>query len=145
MRNRTYPDQRVMKERHRFAAFGEQVGIAFQIADDLLDFVGDSDTTGKEPGNDLLNGKVTLPLIYALRRVSPAAGREIKQLLRQDDHDGVFDKVYAFVSENGGLEYAYRRADELCRRGLESIAPLSRSVYYDSLVDMVQFTTSRAS
>jgi octaprenyl-diphosphate synthase len=106
---------RVTRERLRFAQFGEKIGIAFQIADDLLDFVGDPKLTGKEPGNDVLTGKVTLPLICN------------------------------FINENGGLEYAYRRANEICQQGMESISPMEPSVYYDSLTEMVRFTVARAS
>ena len=137
--------KRPAKDRHRFAAFGEKIGTAFQIADDLLDFVGDSDLTGKEPGNDVLNGKVTLPLIYALKKVSAKSSREIIDLLREEVTPDSFQKVYNFVAENGGLVYAQHRADELCHHGLESIRPLGESIYHNSLVEMVQFTSARVS
>jgi len=134
---------RSAEDRRRFAEFGEKVGTAFQIADDLLDFVGDAELTGKEPGNDVLNGKVTLPLIYSLKQVSGASSRDMIERLRQKrDHD-TFKRVYEFISENGGLDYAYRRADDLCRQGLESIKPIESSPYYDSLVEMVRFTSAR--
>ena len=134
---------RSAEDRRRFAEFGEKVGTAFQIADDLLDFVGDAELTGKEPGNDVLNGKVTLPLIYSLKQVSGASSRDMIERLRQKrDHD-TFKRVYEFISESGGLDYAYRRADDLCRQGLESIKPIESSPYYDSLVEMVRFTSAR--
>jgi octaprenyl-diphosphate synthase len=137
--------QRVIRDRERFAGFGEKIGTAFQVADDLLDFVGDPELTGKQPGNDVLNGKVTLPLIYALKQVSEASAREVIESLKGDRDEGTFRRIHAFVTENGGIEYAYKKADELCQQGLDSIKPLQDSVYYDALVDMVQFTTTRAS
>ena len=133
------------EERTRLATFGERVGTAFQIADDLLDFVGDADVTGKPPGNDVLSGKVTLPLIYALRQVSETAGREVIGWLKSQESEEAFGRVYRFVVENGGIEYAYRRANELAEGGLELMNPYQGSVYYDALSDMVRFTTSRVS
>ncbi len=134
---------RSAEDRQRFADFGEKIGTAFQIVDDLLDFVGDAEHTGKEPGNDVLNGKVTLPLIYSLKQVSEASSREMVERLRQKrDHD-TFKRVCEFISEHGGLDYAYRRADDLCAQGLESIKPMESSPYYESLAEMVRFTSAR--
>jgi octaprenyl-diphosphate synthase len=138
-------------ERNGFATFGERVGTAFQIADDLLDFVGESEITGKEPGNDVFTGKVTLPLIYSLRQVNEASGREIISYLNNDprrsdeEKEAAFRKVYAFVNENGGVEYAYKRAHELCDQGLDSLPSVSDSVYFQSLTSMVAYTVARAS
>ena len=137
--------KRVSGERERFAGFGEKIGTAFQVADDLLDFIGDPEVTGKQPGNDVLSGKVTLPLIYSLKKVGELSAREIIESLKGNRNEDTFRRVHAFVAENGGIDYAYRRADELCQQGLEAIQPLENSVYYESLVEMVQFTTSRAS
>lgn len=138
--------RREWPERFKFADFGEKVGTAFQIADDLLDFVGNPEQTGKEPGNDVFNGKVTLPLIYSLKKVSETSAREITEYLKKSDRDeAAFQRVYAFVAENGGLDYTFKKADELCQQGLESITPIDKSIYYESLVEMVQFTASRAS
>jgi len=133
------------KERQRFAEFGEKIGTAFQVADDLLDFVGDSEVTGKEPGNDVLNGKVTLPLIYSLKSVGDAAGREMTRYLQDGGGEESFLKVHDFVTETGGLDYAYHRASELGEQALDSISSLKPSIYHDSLASMVRYAVSRAS
>jgi len=137
--------RRTKQDRCRFATFGEKIGTAFQIADDLLDFVGEAEITGKEPGNDVLTGKITLPLIYSLNKVGKASGREIISHLRNNGGRDSFELVFDFVRENGGLDYAYRRANELSQQGLEAINGIESSVYLDSLTHMVQFTTTRAS
>lgn len=137
--------ERGPEERRRFAAFGEMIGTAFQITDDLLDFVGDSKVTGKEPGNDVLNGKVTLPLIYSLNKVSEKSGREITSYLKNSQGEGSFEKIYAFVSENGGLDYTSRKAGELSERALESISPVESSIYSEALKEMVRYSVARAS
>ena len=136
--------KRVQKERNRFADFGEKVGTAFQMADDLLDFVGDAEVTGKEPGNDVLTGKVTLPLIYSLKAVNNASRREVVKLIRDGDND-TFEKVFNFVTETGGIDYTYRKANELSQRGLNAISSVSDSIYFERLQDMVTFTTARQS
>jgi octaprenyl-diphosphate synthase len=133
------------RERQRFAQFGEKIGTAFQIADDLLDFVGDSDVTGKEPGNDVMTGKVTLPLIHSLKRVGKAGRNEIMKSLKRDGHEASFEKVHTFVTENGGIEYAYKKAEQLSSQGLEAISSLDDSIYYDSLAGLVEYATRRAS
>lgn len=143
-------NRRNSSDRSRFGQFGEKIGIAFQIADDLLDFVGDAAVTGKEPGNDVLNGKVTLPLIYSLRNVSEASGREIIALLKREgrtepEQQATFQRILDFVRQEGGVEYAYRRADELCMEAMHQLDSLTPSIYLDCLGDIVRYTTRRAS
>ncbi|HOP07446.1 MAG TPA: polyprenyl synthetase family protein [candidate division Zixibacteria bacterium] len=132
-------------ERNRLATFGEKIGIAFQIADDLLDYVGDAETTGKEPGNDVLTGKVTLPLIYSLQKAKAKVRKEVLALLKADETEDKFQRVYEFVSDTGGIDYAYKRAADTAQQGLDAISRLHKSAYLDSLVSMVEFTTRRAS
>ncbi len=136
--------KRDSKERKRFAQFGEKIGIAFQIVDDLLDYVGEAEVTGKEPGNDVLTGMVTLPLIYSLGKAGKAERAEIVDHL-SSNQDNSFEKVYEFVQENGGIDYAYQRANELTEQALESISSVGNSVYFECLENMVTFTTARAS
>ena len=133
------------RERQRYARFGEEIGTAFQIADDLLDFVGDPKITGKEPGIDVMNGHVTLPLIYTLKKANEASRREIIGVLKEGNHEESFGRIHTYVEESGGLDYASRRASELSEQALESIVSIGRSVYYDSLVNIVRFAVARAS
>ncbi len=138
--------KRPIGERQRFAMFGEKIGTAFQIADDLLDFVGDAEVTGKEPGNDVLTGRVTLPLIFTLKNVGKAARKEILGCLDQPERDQeTFQRLHQFVTESGGIDYAYDRADRLCQQGLDAISKVKESIYYDSLAGMVEFAIARAS
>lgn len=131
--------------RKRFAEFGEKVGTAFQVADDLLDFVGDPEITGKELGIDVFNGHVTLPLIYSLRSVGEPSRREIIHLLKEKEGESSFERIHSFVHESGGLDYASRRASELSEQALDSISHVGQSIYLDSLTGMVRFAVARAS
>lgn len=130
--------------RDRYAFFGEKIGVAFQIADDLLDYVGDVRTTGKEPGNDVVNGKVTLPLIYSLRHGEIGRSRETLNLLGNGINKEGFQKILRYVIESGGIDYAYRRAAEIAREGLSAVDGLNKSGYYTSLRGMVDYSISRA-
>ncbi len=132
------------KDRNKFASFGEKIGAAFKIADDLLDFVGDAETTGKEPGIDVLTGQMTLPLIYGLQKSNTQSRNEIVKLLKSKDENS-FQKVYNFVLESGGIDYAYKKANSLAQEGLDSISSCQHNIYYERLEDMVRFTTARAS
>lgn len=134
--------KRNASERRKYRSFGEKVGIAFQIADDLLDFTGNAEVIGKPPGNDVMTGKVTLPLIYSLKKVRKETRGEILKLLESRDPE-LFQRVLIFVNETGGIDYAYRRADQLSQQGLDAISSVENSVYYQSLANMVRFTTAR--
>ncbi|MGH7634361.1 MAG: polyprenyl synthetase family protein, partial [Gemmatimonadaceae bacterium] len=99
--------------REQLARFGEQLGMAFQVADDLLDYTADTADTGKPTGLDLREPKVTLPLIAALRTMGSAARREVDALFdNSEPADAEIETVVGIVAEEGGLEYARRREEE---------------------------------
>ncbi len=96
----------------RFHAFGEKIGIAFQIRDDLFDF-GDNDS-GKPSGIDIKEKKLTLPLIHALKQVSPSSAKEMLKLIKSKTPDKEkLTRVTAFVNENNGMEYARNMMTQL--------------------------------
>lgn len=137
-------NKRENNQRQLFSDFGEKIGIAFQIADDLLDFVGDVEVTGKQPGIDVMTGQMTLPLIYSLNQANKESRIEIVNMLKKKKEDA-FEKVYNFVTETGGIDYAYKKAEQLSQEGLDALSSVSDSIYYERLRDMVTFTTARAS
>jgi octaprenyl-diphosphate synthase len=98
---------------HRSAlrCYGHALGMAFQIADDLLDYVGVEEITGKPTGHDLRERKVTLPLVETLRRVGADDARRIRHFFTLvDPSDAEIGEIIAIVREAGGLEYAGERA-----------------------------------
>ena len=127
----------------RFRDFGELVGLGFQIADDLLDYLGDQSLTGKPLGNDLREGKVTLPLIHALRDGPRAEANEILAYLNSDSRDNGFGTVVEFVRGCGGFDYAQQRAEAYCTQALDLISDLSESPYKDALQVLVGHAVSR--
>jgi octaprenyl-diphosphate synthase len=100
-----------VEHREVFRRFGHALGMAFQITDDILDYVGSQEATGKPVGHDLRERKVTLPLVEAIRRVGPAARERVRDLFtRRDPSDEQIAEVLGIVREAGGVEYARERA-----------------------------------
>jgi octaprenyl-diphosphate synthase len=130
-------------EREALRRFGELLGMAFQIVDDLLDYTGDEAVTGKPTGSDLREHKVTLPLIYALDRLTPAGRREVDGLMQTPEpSDRQIARVIELVAETGGLEYARARAERLgaeADRALETLAPgAAREALRDSITYVLE-------
>jgi octaprenyl-diphosphate synthase len=123
--------------------FGELSGCAFQIADDLLDLVGDQARTGKTLGKDLQQGKVTLPLIHAFRKSQSGTRASIIKILENGVSGDDFERVLDFVEDSGGIDYARSRADSLCDQALTHLAPFTGSPYYGNLEALTTFTTNR--
>ena len=130
-------------QRKKYREFGENVGIAFQIADDLLDFVGVSRKTGKQPGSDLLQGKVTLPLIYSLSKSSKKVRAEITGILDNGINESGVKRVVQYVTEQGGIDYAYDIAHNYSQRAGSVLDTMKNSVYLRTLKDILEFTVSR--
>lgn len=107
--------------------YGRGVGLAFQIADDLLDLIGEEKTTGKSLGTDLEQQKLTLPLIYLLRRGDTAMSARVRHILSSSDNHKR-ESLRPLLIEGGGLEYAQRRAEELAADARAELACLPPSM-----------------
>jgi len=126
--------------------FGQRLGMAFQVADDLLDYTEAQETTGKPTGLDLREHKVTLPLIYALRTMTPAARKRVDALFSNPDpDDALIAEVVEIVREEGGLEYARRRGEEFAQQAEEALGELPESVYRSSLGESIGYVMDRRS
>jgi octaprenyl-diphosphate synthase len=110
----------------RLAAFGRNLGVAFQVADDLLDLTGDEAQAGKTLGTDLEQRKLTLPLIHALNELPPAEADALREVLRSPGAD-VRARVAAAVDATGSVGYARRRAEEFARNAKAVLDCLPRS------------------
>lgn len=103
------------------SVFGENLGIAFQLRDDMLDYIGRKSLLGKSTGNDLKEKKFTLPLIYSLANSPKNKANQIMKLIKGDSKIK-FDEVYNFVNEFGGIEYTNSKTDYYCSAAKKSIA-----------------------
>ena len=134
----------VNEYRKSLALFGHHLGMAFQIADDLLDYTGSEAITGKPSGHDLRERKVTLPLVGALKNVSDVELREIRAfftLVEAADED--IDRVIEIVHDRGGLDYTNKRADLYAGRAWEALATLPEDPAVQALRDAVTYTVGR--
>src|SRR5262249_31445233 len=95
----------------RLSAYGRDLGVAFQIADDLLDLVGEERSTGKSLGTDLEQQKLTLPLVYLLENAAPDLATRVRQLLAHPGNHKS-EVLRPILAESGALAYAQRRAEE---------------------------------
>ena len=120
--------------REQLRTFGRELGLAFQIADDLLDYTADAEQTGKPSGLDLREHKVTLPLIAALPRLPAAERAEVDAFFRDPEpSDEGIARVVELVRARGGLEYAHDAAMECAARAEEARAGLPEGAALDAL------------
>jgi octaprenyl-diphosphate synthase len=132
--------------RSALAEFGDRLGMAFQIADDILDYTGTESVTGKPVGLDLREHKVTLPLIAALPRVSPAARRRIEELFATEaPGDDMIADVVSIVSDAGGIEYARAKGEELAHDAERALRVLPQSSVRSALTDAIAYVMDRRS
>lgn len=132
------------EHREALARFGHSLGMAFQIADDLLDYTGTEAVTGKPTGHDLRERKVTLPLIEALSRADDAESREIRSFFtRVDPTDDEIARIVEIVVERRGLEYASGAAEGYASRASEALADLPDSPATAALSDAVSYAVDR--
>ncbi|HET9453723.1 MAG TPA: polyprenyl synthetase family protein [Gemmatimonadaceae bacterium] len=128
------------------ARYGERLGLAFQIADDLIDYVGDEAVTGKPTGADLKEHKVTLPLIAGLRKMSPAARKRVEALFADPDpSDEHVAEVVSIVAEAGGLEYARQRGNQFADEANAALEGLPESPVRAALADAIVYVMDRRS
>jgi Geranylgeranyl pyrophosphate synthase len=131
--------------REPLARYGLWLGMAFQVADDLLDYTADAEMLGKPSGLDLREHKVTLPLIAALGEMAPAARREVDELFANPEPtDEQIERVVAVVEEGGGLDYAARRADEYAAAAEAALEGLPESPILRSLRDAIAYSVQRS-
>lgn len=126
----------------KMETYGRCVGLAFQIADDLLDLTGDETKAGKTLGTDLEEGKLTLPLIHALNTLPSTAADELRDLIRSDRPDKR-RKVAEVLTRTGSLAYAKRTAEEFGRQARAALADLPPSECKHILEQLTDWSVKR--
>lgn len=126
----------------RLANYGRLLGIAFQVADDLLDLVGAENAVGKTLGTDLAQQKMTLPLIHMLDRVPSAEAVRLRQILLAPGNHKL-QTLRPALEETGAIVYARRRAEDCARRAAAEVEGLAESPYRDALIELSHWTVAR--
>jgi len=127
----------------QMALFGENLGISFQIQDDLLDYQ-EKNATGKPSGNDIKERKITLPLIYALQNASFHERRRILSMINKRNSNGrTLTEVNAFIKSKGGFDYSTQKMNEFREKSLLILDSFPDSPSKNSLREFALFITSR--
>ncbi len=128
----------------KLSKYGEHIGIAFQMIDDVLDIVGDEETMGKPTGNDLRDGRITLPVIVALRNAGDTEARRMIDIISsRGTVDSDFKDVIDFVESNGGISYTRDRAADLAVKARACVEGFGPSPARRSLILLTERLVSR--
>ncbi|MEW9624348.1 polyprenyl synthetase family protein [Rhodanobacter geophilus] len=122
--------------------YGMELGYAFQIADDLLDYTSDADTLGKNIGDDLAEGKPTLPLIYALQKATPEQAASLRHAIEHGGLDSL-DRIVAAIRDSGALERTRARAEAHAAAAHQALSVLPASPYRDALATLADYSVQR--
>jgi octaprenyl-diphosphate synthase len=124
------------------AAYGMHLGTAFQLIDDVLDYSGTSAEMGKNVGDDLGEGKPTLPLIYAMRNGSPAAAAKVRDAIERGAIEEL-NPVLDAIRHSGAIEYTRAQAEAEVRIACEATRHMPRSKHLDTLLELAEFAVER--
>jgi octaprenyl-diphosphate synthase len=124
------------------AAFGRHLGTAFQLVDDALDYDATESEIGKRVGDDLREGKPTLPLIYVMAKGSDAERQMIRQAILQPE-EANFDAVVAAIGRTGAMQYTLNAASHECDLARQALAPLCDSEFKQALLQLLDFVVVR--
>ncbi|MDE2407158.1 MAG: polyprenyl synthetase family protein [Xanthomonadaceae bacterium] len=122
--------------------YGLALGYAFQIADDVLDYASDAQTLGKNLGDDLAEGKMTLPLIHAMAHSDDGVRAELRRIVEEGDLDGLAT-VQAAIARCDSLDYSRARATEYADAADAALATLPGNTYVEALRGLARYAVSR--
>ena len=132
------------KDRNSMREYGKNLGLAFQIKDDLFDILGTEEQTGKDMAADVKKNMITLPLIYAKKNLSNIEQRELKRLLNTKNKTyNDITKIKEIVQTIGGFDHAKRKISKYSEKAIESISDYPESLYKKSMIELVEFNISR--
>ena len=124
--------------------FGENIGMAFQLKDDLFDYLSESRLIGKPVGNDIREKKITLPLIHAFENSGKSEAKKIKKMIRKGDLSNKDVKyIIDFTKANNGIDYTVNISNEYKRKALEILEELPTNSERQTLVDLAEFVINR--
>ena len=129
-------------QRQALRRYGYHLGLAFQLVDDALDYEGNAEALGKNVGDDLAEGKPTLPLIYAMRQGTPEQVELIANSIRQGGVEHL-DEIVDIVKTTGALQYTADMAKEQVTKALAELNSLDDTPYKQAMIELAEFSISR--
>jgi octaprenyl-diphosphate synthase len=126
----------------RMHEFGMNLGLAFQIADDVLDYTADAATLGKNLGDDLAEGKATLPLIHAMAHSNDQVRERLREIVQAGDA-AAMPEVLAAIGQTGGIGYSHQRAEHYAALAAQALDGLPDSDWLQALRGLVHYAVTR--
>ncbi|MDF2182342.1 octaprenyl diphosphate synthase [Neptuniibacter sp. CAU 1671] len=130
-------------ERQALKHYGLQLGIAFQLIDDVMDYLSDSDTMGKNVGDDLAEGKATLPLIQAMQLCSDEERTLLRRAIREGGLDDL-DPILEIIDRTGAIKYTQNKAQQAAAAAIEALSALPDSSFKSTLEQLANLAVNRA-
>lgn len=134
--------ERPEAERQAMASYGMHLGTAFQLIDDILDYEASEETLGKKPGDDLAEGKPTLPLIHAIKHGSAIQAKLIRRAIEEGDRK-LIDDVIEVIHETKSINYTKSVADKETQMACDALSSIPASPYKDALINLAKQATNR--
>jgi len=125
------------------ADYAMHLGSAFQLVDDLLDYSESSETIGKNIGDDLAEGKPTLPLIYAMQHGNDQQRQVIRHAIEQGERDKI-DEIISIINQTGAINYTSQAAEKEAKLAKEALVILPDSIYKEALLSLADFSIERS-
>ena len=135
--------ERPEAEEQAMASYGMHLGTAFQLIDDVLDYSSNSDEMGKNVGDDLAEGKPTLPLIYAMRNGTEAQSTIVRKAIEEGGLD-YLDEVMDAIQKTGAIEYTEQTAKQEAELAIQQLQHLPASDYRTALEDLARYSVDRS-
>ena len=135
--------KRPEQEEQAMAAYGMHLGTAFQLIDDVLDYSSSAETMGKNVGDDLAEGKPTLPLIYAMRNGNAEQSELVRHAIEKGGLEQI-DAVTAAIRDTGAIDYTEETARKEAKLAMDQLSHLPASPYKDALVGLARFSVDRS-
>lgn len=133
---------RPAKEQQSMAKYGMHLGCAFQLIDDVLDYTSSAEDMGKNLGDDLAEGKPTLPLIYAMRNGTSEQAKMIREAIENGGLDKI-DEIHKVIHSSGAIDYTSDCAKNEARQAIAALDFLADSTYKDALIFLANFSVDR--
>ncbi|GLP97351.1 octaprenyl diphosphate synthase [Paraferrimonas sedimenticola] len=133
-----------IEEQKALADFGTYLGTAFQLADDLLDYTADADELGKNIGDDLAEGKPTLPLIYAMANGTPEQSQMIRSAIENGDGTEVVDQVVEALQQSGALDYTAKIARQEAEKAKVALDIIADGPHKEAMKALADIAVSRS-
>jgi octaprenyl-diphosphate synthase len=135
--------ERPQQEEVAMAAYGMHLGTAFQLIDDVLDYSSSTEDMGKNVGDDLAEGKPTLPLIYAMRNGTPEQSATVRKAIEEGGLE-LIDGVMASIRETGAIAYTEQTARQEAELAMQNLTHLPDSPYKQALINLSRFSVDRS-